>query len=267
MKNSNASAKSRGVVLFAFNTDSVNYIHIAEHASRLIRHTLNLPVTLITEAGVDSDYFDQIVYTENNINNYRTGYAGGTNWRNANRYSAYELSPYDETLLLDSDYLVLDDSLIKILDSTQDYSIITENQNMSQSMNSLMGQINFIWATVVVFKRTDKSRLLFDLVRRIQHNYSYYRKLYNIQQRNFRNDYAFAIADNILNGYTLSKGIPWSMLTLDNAISKIELQQNKLVIREDNTAQVIPRQNIHVIDKDYLQSTAYTEFVEQICQS
>lgn len=267
MKNSSASAKSRGIVLFAFNTDSVNYIHIAEQASRLIRHTLNLPVTLVTEAGVSSDCFDQIVYTENTINNYRVGYAGGTNWRNANRYIAYELSPYDETLLLDSDYLVLDDSLIKILDSTQDYNIITQNQNMSQSMNSLMGQINFVWATVIAFKRTDKSRLLFDLVQRIQHNYSYYRKLYNIQQRNFRNDYAFAIADNILNGYTLSRGIPWSMLTLENLISKIELHQNKLVVREDNTAHVIPRQNIHIIDKEYLQSTAYAEFVEQICQS
>jgi hypothetical protein len=255
MKNSNALEKSKGVVIFATNTESIDYVKIANRTSRLIEHYLGLPVTILDASpttknkrySVDTNQFEQ--------------------WRNGGRSQAYKLSPYDTTILLDSDYLVLDDSLIKILDSTQDYSIITENQNMSQSMNSLMGQINFIWATVVVFKRTDKSRLLFDLVRRIQHNYSYYRKLYNIQQRNFRNDYAFAIADNILNGYTLSKGIPWSMLTLDNAISKIELQQNKLVIREDNTAQVIPRQNIHVIDKDYLQSTAYTEFVEQICQS
>lgn len=267
MKNSSVPAKSRGVVLFAFNTDSVNYVYIAEQASRLIKHTLDLPVTLITEAGTQSDYFDQIVYTENNVNNYRTGYAGGTSWRNANRYSAYELSPYDETLLLDSDYLVLDKSLITILDVTQDYNLITQNQNMSQSMNSLMGQINFVWATVVIFKRTNRSQMLFELVQRIQHNYSYYRKLYNIQQRNFRNDYAFAIADNILNGYSLSKGIPWSMLTLDNIINKIELHQNKLVVREDNTAHVIPRQNIHIVDKDYLQSTLYEEFVEQICQS
>ena len=55
MTKSNVPAKSRGVLLFAFNTDAVDYIHIAEQAARLIHHTLKLPVTLVTEAGYTSD--------------------------------------------------------------------------------------------------------------------------------------------------------------------------------------------------------------------
>ena len=48
MKNSSASEKSKGVVLFAFNADT-DYVAIADEASKLIKHHLNLPITLITD--------------------------------------------------------------------------------------------------------------------------------------------------------------------------------------------------------------------------
>ena len=84
----------------------------------------------------------------------------------------------------------------------------------------------------------------------------------------FRNDYAFTIADNILNGYdqTLDQGIPWPMMTLDAGIESIELKNNLLYIRESEKAYVIPRQNIHVIDKHYLLSDNFNIFVDAICQ-
>jgi len=256
MTNLNASVKSRGVVLFAFNTDTVNYEKIAERSARLIKYTLNLPVTIITDIGEIPK-------------NFRQGYAGGTVWYNCGRYLAYGLSPYDETLLLDSDYLILDNSLLKILDSTVDYTIMTKNQNPTNAMTGNMGilSLNFVWATAVAFKKTAKSKLLFELVGRIQRNYDYYIKLYNLRERNFRNDYAFAIANNIINGYTNSPGIPWSMLTIDNTITKIEIKNNKLIVREQEKAHIIPQQNIHVIDKDYLLSDDYQQFVDTICQS
>jgi len=255
MMNLNASAKSRGVVLFALNTPTVDYEHIAAQAARLISHTLNLPVTVVTE-------------TTTNQTNVRTGYLAGTAWYNLDRYRAYELSPYDETLLLDSDYLILDNSLLKILDITDDYRMVTNNQSPRQSMDGTMGvlSLNYVWATAIAFKKTPKTRQLFDLVGRIQRNYEYYRKLYHIRERNFRNDYAFAIADNIINGYTPSQGIPWTMLTIDKSIKKLEIKNNNIIVREEETAHVIPKQNIHVMDKDYLQSDSYIEFVDSICQ-
>jgi len=201
--------------------------------------------------------------------NTRLGYAHGTQWFNGDRYRAYELSPYDETLLLDSDYLVLDRALLKILDTTVDYNIMTDNQNFVQTMTGNMGELslNYIWATAIVFKKTTKSKMLFDLVGRVQNNYRYYCKLYNIRSSNFRNDYAFAIADNIINGYTASPGIPWTMLTVDKTVRALEIRNNKIVVREDDTAHMIPQQSIHVMDKLYLQSDSYEEFIEQICKN
>ena len=256
MTNLNVSAKSRGVILFAFNTNTVDYEKIAQRASRLIEHTLGLPVTIVTEMiGVQT--------------NIRWGYKHGEQWINGDRYRAYELSPYDETLLLDSDYLVLDDSLLKILDSVDDYRIMTDNQTAQHMMNKRMGimSLNYVWATAIMFKKTNKTKLLFDLVGRIQHNYNYYIKLYNIQERNFRNDYAFAIADNIINGYTPNQGIPWTMLTIDKTVKALEVKDHKIIVREEDTAHVIPKQNIHIMDKVYLQSDEYERFIDIICQN
>ena len=256
MTNLNASVKSRGVVLFAFNTKLVNYVKIAQESARLITYTLNLPVTIVSDIGKMTD-------------NYRTGYAHGTQWYNSDRYRAYEFSPYDETLLLDSDYLILDDSLLKIVDTISDYAVMTNNRNFQMSMNGDMGitSLNYVWATAVIFKKTTKSKLLFDLVGKIQRNYPYYRKLYNLREHNFRNDYAFAIADNIINGYINSPGIPWTMLTVDVPLKKIEIKNNKLIVREEELSHVVPRQNIHIMDKDYLQSNEYSKFVDSVCQN
>jgi hypothetical protein len=250
-------AKSKGVVLFAVNTATVDYVRIAEQAARLIKHTLNLPTTIITDPGVPS------------LSNYRTGHAGGTEWKNGGRYRAYELSPYDETILLDSDYLQLDTSLLTILETTVDYKLMHYNQSPQQSMSGNMGQLSldYVWATAITFKRTDKTQMLFDLVGRIERNYAYYQKLYHLRERNFRNDYAFAIANNIINGYTTNttQSIPFTMLTLDKLIKNIEITGEKMIIREENSAHVIALQNIHVMDKDYLLSEKFDQLVDTVC--
>ena len=54
--------------------------------------------------------------------NFRSGYASGSVWYNCGRYLAYNLSPYDETLLLDTDYIVNSNKLLKTF-SFSDYQI------------------------------------------------------------------------------------------------------------------------------------------------
>ena len=249
--------KSKGVILFAVNTDTVDYVKIAEQAARLIKHTLNLPTTIITDTGVTS------------ASNIRIGYGGGTQWKNGGRYRAYELSPYDETILIDSDYLQFDTSLLNILETTIDYRLMHHNQSPTQSMSGNMGQLSldYVWATAITFKRTDKTKALFDLVGRIERNYAYYQKLYHITSRNFRNDYAFAIANNIISGYTTnpSQSIPFTMLTIDKLVKNIEITGEKMIIREENIAHVVAKQNLHIIDKDYLLSADFDQLVDTIC--
>ena len=273
MKNLNESAKSRGVVLFAFNS-SVDYVAIADQTSRLITHNLKLPVTLITDQTSEPKFsYDQVIRIEQtDIDNYRrTRDDQIITWRNADRYLAYDLSPYDETILMDTDYLIFDDNLNKLFEVDFDYLLTHRNQNLQGPTVDIMGEhsLPFVWATVVLFRRTPKTKMFFDLIARIQRNYTYYRQLYNIRTDDFRNDYAFAIANIILNGYSIDsfKTVPGHMLSVNERIDNIKLDGNFLKIAHEQTATVVALQNIHVLDKMYLLTDNFKQLVETACES
>ena len=252
MQNSKSSEKSKGVFLFAFNSSTVDYVKIADQASRLIAKNLGLPVTLCTyEDAAPKFSYDQVLRLPrpDDAGNYRTNLDNEiVEWRNFGRYFAYDLTPYDETILLD-----------------------TDNTNYAGAVYEQMGETSlpYIWATVILFRKTIKSRLLFELVGKIQRNYRYYRALYNIREGNYRNDYAFAIANNIINGYNLneSQGIPWSMLTVEDKILRVMLTDTQIRVYHEDRAVVLPYQNIHVMDKAYLQSRDFEQVVEAVCES
>jgi len=102
------------------------------------------------------------------------------------------------------------------------------------------------------------------LVQRIEANYHYYRELFNAESRSYRNDYAFAMADRILNGYTSTAyaGIPWSMMTIDYEINSIDVKDNMFVVRNKDKAVVIPKTNLHVMSKEYLLSDNCKQLIE-----
>jgi hypothetical protein len=268
MKKSVVPAKSRGAVVFAFNTD-IDYIKIAVRTARLINHVLKLPVSLITDQPVTEPIFDQVILSDNQLENYRQGTHNMRSWRNGGRYTAYALSPYDETLLLDSDYLVTTPTMLKLFEQEFDYRIMTHNQRYEQPVTETMGtySLQYQWATVILFRKTSKAEMLFDLAGRIQRNYLYYMNLYNISRGSFRNDFAFTIANNMLNGYDQgwSDGIPWSMLTLSNTVKSMTINNGLVTVKELDRAYVMPQQDLHVMDKYYLLSQNFADFVETVC--
>ena len=271
MKNSEKYAKSKGVVVFAFNTDTVDYVALADLTSQLTAHNLKLPVTLITDHSANPKFdYDKIIRVTSAGGNFRTDNGFKQEWRNFGRYLAYELSPYTETIVLDGDYLVLDNSLLKLFEQDFDYKLMHNNQSPAGPSYQLMGSmaLPFVWATVVLFRKTEIARQYFSLVGRVQRNYGYYKTLFN-GSGTYRNDYAFAIANIILNGYSIDEheSIPWTMLTIENKINSMETKNNFIVVRYDSAADVIARQNLHVMDKTYLRSDNFRQFVESACRA
>lgn len=271
MNKSNELEKSRGVVLFAFDSDTVDYVKIADLASKLIHYHLQLPITLITDNSSKPKFsYDKILRVNVKDGNYRLSKQNTLiKWRNFDRYSVYDLSPYYETLLLDTDYLVLDNSLLRLFQQPFDYRLQYQMQTPSGISNEEMGpsSLPLIWATVVLFRKTDKSRLFFNLVKRIQQNYNYYKVLYNMRDQNYRNDHAFSIANIILNGYALNShtSIPWPMLTIKDDVKSLSIKNDLLVIRNHEKAIITAKQDLHIMDKDYLQTEHYRNFVSEIC--
>lgn len=127
-------------------------------------------------------------------------------FNNQTRFSAYELSPYDETILLDCDYLVQSDVLNKCWGSCHD--VLINKQAHRPNGTILKGPewrlsphgIRMFWATCVYFKKTPLAQHIFSLVEHVRDNWSFYRIVYGIQNTLFRNDYAFSIAIHKLNG-------------------------------------------------------------------
>ena len=141
-------------------------------------------------------------------------------WHNAGRTDAYNLSPWDQTLVLDSDYVVCGDQLQRVLDAPQDFLAHRTAFNVArpdQPFLDTFGRNRFPmwWATVMMFKKSPTAEYIFDSMTMIKQNYQHYRNLYGISEHNYRNDYALSIALGLVSGHTLRvDSIPWPMVSV-----------------------------------------------------
>ncbi len=260
MQNYDKLEKSRGIVAFALNTESTDYLSIAQLTVPLAAKVLGLPYTIITEEQINDYVYTNFRYDVDSDEFVR--------WRNIGRNLAYELTPYDETMVIDVDYIVQDRELLKLFELSWDYLLMRNarslnNQQIAQHMGTY--SLPYVWATVFAFRKTPKSELFFNLVKRIQNNYHYYRELFLVESRQYRNDYAFAMADTIVSGFCLqTNGIPGRLLNVTQPIESMLVKNNKIVIKDSTTAYVVPKMNLHIMSKQYLQSANFREFVYSV---
>jgi len=209
---------TRGAILFAFNSPKYDYYAMAEYTAKRINHFLNMPVTLVTDeesTNSSTGYkFDKVVLVEPDKNNVRDWGV----WINKGRYQAYELSPYDETLLLDVDYMVNSDRLLKCFDLYDDFCC---HDNTAYYMHPKVSQevlsaysFKTLWATAVAFKKTHRTKQIFESLEMVQKNFAHYSNLHHFISNVFRNDYALTLALRLVNGHTSSPRdiIPWNLL-------------------------------------------------------
>ncbi len=213
---------SKGVLLFAHNNDTVDYVQQAVFCAKRVKRFLNLPVTLVTDkqsvASFPFDinkYIENIVYQEvENQHNFRT-FRSSTDsvrdkWFNTNRFLAYELSPYEQTLVLDTDVVLCNNNLHQLFNSNKQFSAtkhykqfshICEDPSVAKiSLNS----VPMYWATVMYFTKSTVAQTVFDTVQHIHNNWLWYKNLYGLSSAKFRNDYAFSIAIHMLQNFTES---------------------------------------------------------------
>ena len=216
----------KGVLLFAFNTTELNYVKMANISAARINYFLDLPVTLVTDITptLELSNFDNIVLLDSDDTNIK----GKKIWKNKGRYNAYDLSPYNETLLLDVDYVVNSSELNKVFDFYDDFCChrTTHFLMQEESEEEFLGthSLQTLWATVVFFKKTERMRLFFDCVKMVQENYTHYVNLHGMLATTFRNDYAFTIANRIINGHIDDPRdfIPWNLTHVYNDVKVVK---------------------------------------------
>lgn len=253
---------SRGALLFAFNSPTVNYYSMAEYTAKRINYFLDLPVTVITDNNsipLKPTYnFDKIILVEPEIDNKKDNEI----WINKGRYKAYDLSPYDETILLDTDYMVNSNILLKTFDTYIDFCC---HDNASFLMNphvppEMLSAYSFkmLWATVITFKKTKRSKQIFECLKMVQQNYSYYANIHKFLTHMYRNDYGLTLALRIANGHStnMTDIIPWNLLHIGKRTSvysnsAAEFNTEYTVIFDNWKRDKIKKEYIMIKDTDF----------------
>ena len=212
---------SRGILLFAINTKDRSYANMATYCSLQIKKYLNLPVTIVTNGKVNSEYFDKVIDTTVTENQIRLISGKTEDWKNFNRYRAYELSPYDETILMDIDYICNSDKLLQLFDLNQDFLCHKTRRYLGSKFETTVEHYGknyeMYWATIIYFKKNSTTKSVFEMIKTIQDNYLHYSRIYKFSSTPYRNDFALSIALNTVYGHNIPSyvEIPWTLMNVE----------------------------------------------------
>lgn len=269
----------KGVVLIAHNNRTIDYARMSIISGGLAKRHLKVPVSLITDestvrwmkdSGIYNDaemIFENIILTERpEIDNRRKLNDGSfveyVPFLNSTRDKVFDLTPYDRTLLIDTDFLIFSDRL-------SNYWEVDEDVLIAESMNDVQGDrigildkkvsetgIHLYWATTVMFSKTEYSKTFFRLVEYIKENYNFFADLYRFDPQQYRNDISFSIAKHILEGFEKSNINLPPLLTVQDRdlISLIKESSLKILIQSNVGNETyypcsIKDQDLHLMNK------------------
>jgi hypothetical protein len=218
---------SQGYLIHAYNNQEIDYGTMALCAALLIKKNCAINnVCLVTtkdtltylkqthSAPLLQKAFDniQVVKIDRDVKDrkyFDTRYAFKTQpYFNSNRPDSFDLTPFDETILLDADYLMLDNSFDSVWNGTEDILInkAVKDLHHKHDQNGFDTRFNemsipLYWATAIYFKKNSRAQSLFNLVKFVKDNYRYYENLYQFfPNKYYRNDYALSIAIHMISG-------------------------------------------------------------------
>jgi hypothetical protein len=216
---------SNGILLFAHNNSQIDYSNMACITAKFAKKNLKVPVSLVTDSGTvrwmketgipAEETFDKIILTDDmSIKKIYTRrfYDGSlsfkkSDFKNNYRAWAYDLTPYENTLVIDVDFLIVNDQLSSIWDANCDFMInkvsfdLSPDRDNTEFIRVSDRGIDFFWATAFFFRKTEQNKVFFGLCQHIVENYNYYRFVYQIDSPMLRNDYVFSIALHMMGGF------------------------------------------------------------------
>ena len=271
--------KTVGAVIFAQNNSSIDYVKLAIFAATRIKTFLNIPVSIITDSSEwmlksypkESTVFDQIIKIENVSTYNQKRFNDGTlsskflEWKNLARNSVYDLTHYDRTLVIDSDYIINSTALANPLNSDHTFQTYKDCFSLSSWRGTAeftrinQYSIPFYWATTFIFEKTLEVKYFFTVVEYVKNNWQYFRTLYSIEVPTFRNDFAFSIAIHLMNAKTsgmFAQELPGKMFYISDRDLLISLDDIKMkfLIEKENylgeyTAVSLNNTDVHIMNK------------------
>ena len=277
---------NRGVVLFAFNNSDVDYIKQAIYCAKRVKKYLKLPVQVITDDiehiktfPFYKKYVDIVTYQESPQSSTKTFNDGirfnkRLEWKNSARNTAYELSVFEKTLVIDTDLLVSNDKLLSCFDIQEDF-MIAKHHRLVNNNGIIFDKISdksvpMYWATILYFTKSNTAKIVFDLVSHIKENYNYYRTVYELSESKFRNDFAFSIAVHMMKGFESStewpKDLPGDMWVSTDKDVLVDATTSIKLLAHNSTDYLLVNlkdATVHVMNKFSLNSFIDKEFANE----
>ena len=281
----------RGILIFAHNSRDVDYALMSLVSAKFAKANLQVPVSLVVDKftvewmqtsniyNLSQEIFDKIIEIEKpvtqNTRVLNDGYTSKTvPFVNSNRSSVWDLTPYDRTLLIDSDFLVMSNRLNEYWDVDSSVMLSPAMQDVRGDRKGILDSwvsetgIPLYWATTVMFTKNNESKIFFDLVDVIRTNYNYFADLFRFNPKQYRNDISFSIAKHMLNGFeNRGEDLPPILTLLDkDLIHSIDKNQLRVYLNdsmsEDHVVIAsIKDLDVHVMNKQSIIRNA-KEFLE-----
>jgi hypothetical protein len=285
--------ESNGVCIIAYNNNQLDYVQFAHLAAAYVKANMqNNNTTLITDDGtmrwiessvpekIQDACFDNIVvhdvvHEQNPRKHFDSPWTEfNAQFSNKNKNDIFNLSPYDKTLLIDSDYFVMNDFYDYVFDTDiplamHRNAVYLEGQLPylnEQTLNE--GGIHHWWSTVVYFDKSEEAQLLFDIWAHVKENWEYYSLLYQFPPALFRTDFCVSIAAHMMNGFTQDNfvhdflGVPLQNMDQKDDIIEIKDINDWILLshnRKEPWKNILTRfekQNLHIMNKRALSRKA-----------
>jgi hypothetical protein len=193
----------RGYLVMAQGAD---YVLMAESLARSIKRSQSevSSISIITDQKkVDKTLFDKVIKLKNDI-------SGNAEWKIHNRCKFYDLTPYDETVILDADMLFIDDvsHWWKLMSKyeflyTKDVTTVRGDKSTSNPYREAFDANNlpYVYSAFTYFKKCNKAKTIFDLVTSMMSNWEEWAGRYAPEKKQeFPSlDLAIAMAVDILD--------------------------------------------------------------------
>lgn len=251
-----------GILIFAHNNEHIDYIKMASISAAAAKKYLKVPVSLVTDnhsleylsktsyEKTVIEIFDQIIVNDTGYydNNHRILNIGHENkqlpFSNGDRSLAFDITPYDRTLVIDSDFIILSSVLENFWAYEQSFMMAKHSIDLGgnrlgpKDIRISETGIFLNYATTMMFTKNPEAETIFNLAKEIKIKYSQYANLYRFDPMVFRNDIVFSIANHMVSGFSTNNSafLPdiKCFLTMDEVIKIDDLVKLKILIRQTN---------------------------------
>ena len=277
---------TKGVCIFAYNNNQLDYVQFATLAAAYVKaHMKNNDVTLLTDQGTadwmessvpqnlqdacfDSVVVQDIMHETNPRKHLDSPWTEfNAQFSNKNKNNVIELTPYEQTLLIDSDYYIMNNFYDYLFDTDIPVGLHKNAmylEGQAPYLNEIQlneGGIHHWWSTAVYFDKSEEANVFFNIWAHVKENWEYYALLYQYPPALFRTDFCVSIACHMLNGMNNNEfvhdfnGIPLLNMDQKDDIVETKTMNDWIMLSHDrkepwkNILTRLENQNIHAMNK------------------